>query len=727
MNKILNINLGGYALTIDEDAYDDLQAYLDSIRQRFSESEGRDEILGDIETRLGEIITQGMGSRSIVMLPDVESATTLMGKPEDFGSSDAAESTKTGGGRNKSTFVPPIRTGKRLFRDEDDAVVGGVCSGLTAYFGFHDPVWMRLAFVLVAFLSFGFWVPAYLLMWILVQPARSTADRLAMRGEPVNVDNIAREIEEGFDRLGTKVNEFGSATSKTGTSGVKNALNTGVRAIGQFFAFAVRFVTKFASFIALLIAIVLFLSFGGAWIAGIWTLITAAPLVDYVSPLSGTSTWLAFANLFFFLGIPIISLALFFVRLLFKIRLAKWFHGGLWLFWTLNLISVILLTSLGVKEFRQSASISHAVNLSNIQSDTLRVEGISMGSNDNAQFWDFNNDDIRLNHTSLEMNGLIEIRIKKSKSGRFECLQTTTARGNSYEDALENANQTTFNVTTADNTLLIPSRLTIPKGTKWKAQAIKITIGVPEGKFITFNDAIYQRVETDSDEYAQDKDEEYISRRPNKLFQMTTDGLLCADCPKLGDKDFRTDRNYEHFILEGDFKTDIQQGESFNVRIDGPEHLKNLVKMIKTGDKITFTTEGKVTDGAVHVLIVTPSFSSLHVEGAGEVVIRGFEVGEAAISARGSSRIKAYIDATSSLDATLSGNCSVEITGKGGDLRANLTDGATLIASNWRAENAEISASDGSKSKLYVKNTALVLSDDTSIVKVDGGATIKRE
>jgi hypothetical protein len=77
------------------------------------------------------------------------------------------------------------------------------------------------------------------------------------------------------------------------------------------------------------------------------------------------------------------------------------------------------LTSLGVKEFRQSASISHAVNLSNIQSDTLRVEGISMGSNDNAQFWDFNNDDIRLNHTSLEMNGLIEIRIKKSKSGRF--------------------------------------------------------------------------------------------------------------------------------------------------------------------------------------------------------------------------------------------------------------------------------------------------------------------
>jgi hypothetical protein len=584
---------------------------------------------------------------------------------------------------------------------------------------------MRLAFVLVAFLSFGFWVPAYLLMWILVHPARSTADRLAMRGEPVNVENIAREIEEGFERLGTKVNEFGTSTSKKGTSGAKNALHTAVRAIGQFFAFAVRFVTKFASLIALLIAIVLFLSFGGAWIAGIWTLVTAAPLVDYFSPLSGRSTWLAFANLLFFLGIPVIALALFFVRLLFKIRLTKWFHGGLWLFWTINLISAILLTSFGVKEFRQSASISNAVNLSNILSDTLRVEGISLGSNDNGQFWNFNDDDIRINHSNLEMNGLIEIRIRKSKSGRFECLQTTTARGHSYEDALENATQTTFNITADGNTLLIPSGLAIPKGKKWKAQAIKITIGVPEGRFITFNEAIYQRVETKDDDYVYDKEEDYISRRPNKLFQMTTEGMLCADCPKMGDKDFRTDRNYEHFILEGDFKTDIQVGESFNVRMDGPEHLKSLVKMIKTGDKITFTTQGKITDGAVHVLIVTPSFGSLHVEGAGEVVIRGFEVGEAAISASGSSRIKAYIDASSSLDATLSGNCSVEITGKGGDLRANLTDGANLIASNWRAENAEISASDGSKSKIYVKNRALVLTDDNSNVKVDGGATIK--
>ena len=136
MNKILNINLGGYAVTIDDDAYEYLSSYLDSIRRRFSESEGRDEIMHDIESRLGELITNGMGNRTIVMLPDVEAAIEVMGKPEDFGGEPVE---KPGAGASgKKTFRP----GKKLFRDEEDAVIGGVCSGLTAYFGMQEPIWM---------------------------------------------------------------------------------------------------------------------------------------------------------------------------------------------------------------------------------------------------------------------------------------------------------------------------------------------------------------------------------------------------------------------------------------------------------------------------------------------------------------------------------------------------------------------------------------------------------
>ncbi|MFM8485676.1 MAG: PspC domain-containing protein, partial [Bacteroidota bacterium] len=94
----------------------------------------------------------------------------MMGKPEDFGTGEPEN------GNNEQTNQSgkaAVRTGKRLFRDEQDAIVGGVCSGLTSYFGMTDPVWMRLIFVLLAFISFGFWVPAYVLIWVLVPPARS--------------------------------------------------------------------------------------------------------------------------------------------------------------------------------------------------------------------------------------------------------------------------------------------------------------------------------------------------------------------------------------------------------------------------------------------------------------------------------------------------------------------------------------------------------------------------
>ena len=129
MNKILNINLGGYALTIDDDAYEYLSGYIDSIRRRFRESEGRDEIVSDIEARLGELITQNLGNRTIVMLPDIEAAVLVMGKPEDFGGDPAVESASNRSRTNGQTFTS-IRTGKRLFRDPENGSVSGVCAAM---------------------------------------------------------------------------------------------------------------------------------------------------------------------------------------------------------------------------------------------------------------------------------------------------------------------------------------------------------------------------------------------------------------------------------------------------------------------------------------------------------------------------------------------------------------------------------------------------------------------
>lgn len=729
MNKILNINLGGYALTIDDDAYEYLQAYLESIRRRFSESEGRDEILADIEARLGEILTESLGARTIVMLPDVEAAVSVMGKPEDFGD-ETTESTTTQqqSKQRSSSKQGSVKTGKRLFRDEEDAVVAGVCSGLSAYFGFADPVWMRLIFVVLAFASFGFWMPAYILLWILVPAAKTAADRLAMRGEPVNVDNIAREIEDSFERLGNRVNEFGNDGKSKGTSPGAAAVNRGVNAIGSIFGFMLRFIAKFGILILMLVGFALVIALAVSWVAGILSLVTAAPYIDYFSPYSGVTTWLGFTNVFFLLGIPLITLCLIFARVLFKVRTPGWLRGSLGVFWGVNLISFIFLIAVAAKEYRNTGSISSNIDLSGVRSDTLRVEGISLSSDsDYEDFW-FNHDNegVRIGENDLEVNGPIEIRVRTTSSGQFRCSQTIKAQGTSSLNAQENASIARFSVAAQGNTLRIPTSYSIPKGKKWRVQRIRIDIEVPEGKSIVFDENIYRYSAADLDDYADENDENYISHEPERIFRMTADGLICSNCPELGDRNYRSNRNYEQFIFEGGIQGEIRQGNNFRVEIEGFETDKNNIQRIQSGDKITFTTNGKKLNGPVRVLIETPTFTSLHADNSGEIVIRGFDEGSASITAKGSSVIKAYLDCNA-LDINLAGNATLDLTGKGDEMDVNLTDASMLESTNWRANRGEIYTSESAKARVFLKDQVLVVSTGASSVRVDGGAEVRNK
>lgn len=727
MNKILNVNLGGYALTIDDDAFNYLSAYLESLRKKFSDSEGRDEIVSDIEARLGELISQGMGGRSIVMLPDVEAAVQIMGKPEEFETEPAAassgSSTKSG---SKSSSGPAVRTGKRLFRDLEDKVVGGVCSGLAAYFGFHDPVWMRLIFVLLTFLSAGFWIPAYLLMMILVSPAKTAADRLAMRGEPINVDNIAKEIEEGFERFGDKMNELGDKMNKKdfkkkGFAAGQEAVSTGMTALGQIFAFMLQFIAKFGIGIAILVGIALFIGLAASWVGGIVAMTAAAPFVGFFSPFSSGTTWLGFANGFFLLGIPVVGLMLTGVRVLFKTRTPAWLGAGLGAFWVLNLISFVSLAAFGAKGYRQSGTVSQTIDLSNITNDTLRISGIVMPKADESN--DIFDGDLRVHDNRLELNGMIDIRVRRSEDGRLLCKQIITARGSSNSEAMENAANTAFNVLVDKNVLRVPLSYSIPEGSKWRAQRVRINLEVPNGKYVIFDDNIYRRAGADVDLYDDQNDDNYISRRPDKLFKMTPDGLICVDCDKIGDAEYSTDRSYEHFILEGDFKTEIRKydGGGFRYSLENAKGFKDVLQVIKTGDRITFTTNGKPA-GDLKLIIEAPVFTSLVAEKTGDVTIRGFDEGRASITGKGASHIKAYFDCND-LDVVLTGKCTLDLDGDGHELKVNLVDGSVLEAPNFRVSSTDISASEGSRARVYASERARVKTDADSKVKVDGGAT----
>jgi phage shock protein PspC (stress-responsive transcriptional regulator) len=214
MNKVFNINLGGYPLTIDEDAYLHLENYLNAIHKHFRQSEGYEDITNDIEVRMAELFQEQLNGRPIVSLRDVKSAIVLMGAPEDFGAESILDEEDAGAEGGKSSY----HTGKRFFRDPEDQVIGGVCSGISAYLGIQDPIWIRLLFILIT-ISGGFGILLYIILWIIAPEAKTAGDRLAMRGEPINVSNIAKTIETQFDNLSEQLSDLGTSKKKVEAEG----------------------------------------------------------------------------------------------------------------------------------------------------------------------------------------------------------------------------------------------------------------------------------------------------------------------------------------------------------------------------------------------------------------------------------------------------------------------------------------------------------------------------
>ncbi len=210
MNKVININLGGHPFTIDDDAYFQLDSYLQAVRKSFQHLEGKDEILADIETRIAELLTTQLGTRQIVSTPDIGAVVKIMGKPEQFEDESSSGSTSQQQTTQEKEYT--FRPGKKLFRDEEDKIVGGVCSGLAAYFGITDPVWVRLVFVLMLMGGVGAFL--YIAMMVIVPKAKTSADRLAMKGEPVNIQSIADAVEKQFQEISDKLSELGNDFSR---------------------------------------------------------------------------------------------------------------------------------------------------------------------------------------------------------------------------------------------------------------------------------------------------------------------------------------------------------------------------------------------------------------------------------------------------------------------------------------------------------------------------------
>ena len=183
MKKITAANINNLVFEIDEEAYDYLKNYFSSLQAQFDQFNGRDEILEDIEARVSECLTERMGSsRKVVSLQEVIEVIDQVGKPEDLNPQN-----KNLKAEKKENLINPTKKIRRLFRNVDDKLMGGVCSGIATYFEV-DPVLIRLCF-LITFVIGGGSLIAYIILWIVV-PKRDYQFQIE------NISNIERSLYE---------------------------------------------------------------------------------------------------------------------------------------------------------------------------------------------------------------------------------------------------------------------------------------------------------------------------------------------------------------------------------------------------------------------------------------------------------------------------------------------------------------------------------------------------
>lgn len=341
MKKTLTVNLGGTVFHIDEDAYRLLDEYLCNLKLHFRKQEGAEEIINDIETRISELFSEKIGLNvQVITIAHVEEVIERMGKPEEFeGEQETSSSNTSGSGTKHSSYKDTGGFRRRLYRNPDDKMLGGVVSGLGAYLGW-DTTLLRLVLLVVLVCGVGTLIPIYIVCWLVIPEARTAAEKLNMRGEEVNMENIGKTVTDGFEKVANGVNDY--MRSDKPRTFLQRLADAFVTIVGFFLKACLIILAVICSpilfvlgivFIALFVAIISVMIGGGTVLYTMlpsvdWGYISASPLVTIIACISGVVI----------VGIPLFALVFAILRVVFN-----WQPMVSGLKWTLLILWVVSL------------------------------------------------------------------------------------------------------------------------------------------------------------------------------------------------------------------------------------------------------------------------------------------------------------------------------------------------------------------------------------------------
>lgn len=532
MKKTFTINISGSIFHIDEDAFEKLQRYLQMLNRHFGTALEGQEILQDIEARIAELLIEKTSNKvEVVTDAMVDEVIARMGRAEDFMEAGDEEPTATVGAADALlTGEQPIR--RRLYRDGDNRVLGGVCSGMGAYFNM-DPVILRIIFVLLFFLMGPFNILLYLILWIAVPKAKTTAQRLEMRGKEATISNIEKSIKEEMKEVGESYNKFMNSpdydrgTTRMDRLGdvVGSTLRVVLRVLVLLFG-AALIIAGIASLIGFITTMAMGHSFlhGGAWNFGWDSNINMANLVNhFVSPEAYT---ISIISILLLVGIPILVLLFIGTKLLFRYKTNNKVIGlasfGLWL---------VALSTLVIVGFNQASNFSKQTSQTVTQKvDCGDCKTLYLDMNDDL-YESLIDDHISFDHMKVaEVNGREKLlghprfTIERSATDEFLLQIKKRARGSSIDDAQVNVGQIDYNFAQRDSTLQLDPYYMLKDDAKWRNQEVTMVLKVPEGKTI-FMDEQMEAIIHD----IENVDNMWDGDMVGKYWTMTSDGLALTD------------------------------------------------------------------------------------------------------------------------------------------------------------------------------------------------------
>ncbi len=482
MNKTIIININGIVFHIEEDAYEILKNYMTDVKRHFSNSADSLEITTDIENRIAEMFSEMLAqeNKQVIVEQDVKLIIEQMGTVADFESAESEDKTTA------NSFTYSSSEGRRLFRDPDDHLVGGVCAGIANYFDINA-VWIRLAFA-ICFVIAGSGLILYIILWIVVPKAVTRADRMAMKGEKQNLQGFKKNFEDELSSVKQNLSNFGHE-ARPFVYKARDFAGDFFYHLGIFFNGAGRVLIKMIGIFLLLIcfgfAIFLIVLLIGIVGFDAMTFHHVFPLSVFESRHMDAIIISAFVVAF----IPVLSIILLIIKALFNTRSINRSAGSTMLvIWLVALGFLVYYSAKTAANFREGASFMQTINIKPGANNTyyLKINDLKYFTAEdsarlniktlfNKNMSVIDNDDDDIDH---ELNN-VNLSIERSDVNQPVLVESFSARGRNYDDALYNARNTKYIFTQKDSVITFDPKLRRNREDSWHGEAVYLTLRLP--------------------------------------------------------------------------------------------------------------------------------------------------------------------------------------------------------------------------------------------------------